>query len=113
MRSAHEELEKLPGYGRDINKSREEAKKLLKEAGVENLKVNFLNRAVGQPYTTAGILLVDQWKRIGVETEHKQLETKLFFEALGQAGLRRRHRLHLRPCRRSEPAVRPSRLRGA
>ena len=78
------ELEKLPGYGRDINKAREEAKKLLKEAGVENLKISFLNRAVGQPYTTAGIFLVDQWKRIGVETDHKQLETKLFFEALAK-----------------------------
>jgi peptide/nickel transport system substrate-binding protein len=78
------ELEKLPGYGRDIAKSREEAKKLLKEAGVENLKVTFLNRAVGQPYTTAGIYLADQWKRIGVETEVKQLETKLFFDALAK-----------------------------
>ena len=78
------ELEKLPGYGRDINKSREEAKRLLKEAGVTNLKINFLNRAVGQPYTTAGILVVDQWKKIGVETDHKQLETKLFFDALAK-----------------------------
>jgi peptide/nickel transport system substrate-binding protein len=81
---SQEELEKIPGFGRDINKAREEAKKLLKDAGVENLKVNFLNRAVGQPYTTSGILLVDQWRRIGVETDHKQLETKLFFEALAK-----------------------------
>jgi peptide/nickel transport system substrate-binding protein len=78
------ELEKLPGYGRDIAKAREEAKKLLKEAGAENLKVSLLNRAVGQPYTTSGIFLVDQWKRIGIETDHKQLETKLFFDALGK-----------------------------
>ena len=76
------ELEKLPGYARDINKAREDAKKLLKEAGVDNLKINFLNRNVGQPYTAGGIFAVDQWRRIGVETEHKQLETKLYFEAL-------------------------------
>jgi peptide/nickel transport system substrate-binding protein len=78
------ELEKLPGFGRDIAKAREEAKKLLKDAGVENLKISLLNRAVGQPYTTSGIYVVDQWKRIGIETDHKQLETKLFFDALGK-----------------------------
>jgi peptide/nickel transport system substrate-binding protein len=79
-----EELEKLPGYARDIAKSREEAKKLLKEAGVENLKVNFVNRNIAEPYTPAGIYVVDQWKRIGIETQHQQLETKLYFDAQAQ-----------------------------
>ena len=79
------ELETLPGYGRDIAKSREEAKRLLKEAGVSNLKVNFLNRNVGQPYTAAGIYTIDQWSRIGIETEHKLLETKLFYDALARS----------------------------
>ena len=78
------ELEALPGYGRDIAKSREEARRLLKEAGVGNLKINFLNRNVGQPYTAAGIYAIDQWSKIGIETEHRQLETKLFFDALGR-----------------------------
>lgn len=78
---APEELEKLPGYAKDIAKSREEAKKLLKEAGVENLKINFVNRNIAEPYTPAGIYVVDQWKRIGVETNHQQLETKLYFDA--------------------------------
>jgi peptide/nickel transport system substrate-binding protein len=78
------EIEKLPGYSRDINASREQARKLLAEAGVKDLKINFLNRNVGQPYTAAGIYAVDQWKRIGVEAEHKQLETKLFFDGLAK-----------------------------
>ena len=78
------ELEKLPGYGRDINKAREQAKKLLAEAGVKDLKINFLNRSVGQPYTAGGIYAVDQWKRIGVETDHRQVETKLFFDGLAR-----------------------------
>jgi len=43
------ELEALPGYSRDIDKSREDARRLLKEAGVSHLKINFLNRNVGQP----------------------------------------------------------------
>ena len=76
-----QELEKLPGYSRAIAKQREEAKRLLKEAGVENLKINFVNRNIAEPYTPAGIYVVDQWKRIGVEAEHKQLETKLYFDA--------------------------------
>ncbi|MEQ1649023.1 MAG: ABC transporter substrate-binding protein [Hyphomicrobiaceae bacterium] len=76
-----EELEKLPGFGKDIAKQREEAKRLLKEAGVENLKINFVNRNLAEPYTPMGIYVVDQWKRIGVEADHKQLETKLYFDA--------------------------------
>jgi peptide/nickel transport system substrate-binding protein len=78
------EIETVPGYWRDITKSREEAKRLLKEAGVSNLKLNFLNRNVGQPYTAGGIYAIDQWKRIGVEADHRQVETKLFFDALAR-----------------------------
>ena len=76
------ELEKLPGFWRDINKSREEAKRLLNEAGVPNLKVKLVNRTIDQPFTPAGIYAVDQWKRIGVETEHSQVETKLWYDAM-------------------------------
>jgi len=76
------ELVKLPGFAKDIAKSREQAKKLLAEAGVPNLKVKLVNRNVAEPYTPGGIFLIDQWKRIGVEAEHSQLETKLFFDAM-------------------------------
>lgn len=76
------ELVKLPGFSKDINKSREEARRLLKEAGVSNLKIKLVNRAIGEPYTTGAIYVMDQWKRIGVETEHSQIETKLFFDAM-------------------------------
>ncbi|MGH7397580.1 MAG: ABC transporter substrate-binding protein, partial [Candidatus Rokuibacteriota bacterium] len=45
------ELEKLPGFGRDIEKSRAEAKKLLTEAGYPNgLKFTMINRNVKLPY---------------------------------------------------------------
>jgi hypothetical protein len=60
-------------YSRDIDKSREEARRLLKE-----------DRNVGQPYTAAGIYTIDQRSKIGIETEHRQLETKLFFDALAR-----------------------------
>jgi len=77
-----EELEKLPGFGHDIAKSREEAKRLLKEAGVENLSFKLTNRNVAEPYTPAGVFAIDQWRQIGVTVEHQQLETKLWQAAL-------------------------------
>ncbi len=76
------ELEKLPGFQRDMEKARADARRLLAEAGVPNLKVKLVNRNVAEPYTPGGIFLIDQWRRIGVEVEHSQLETKLFFDAM-------------------------------
>ena len=69
------ELVKLPGFSKDIRKSREEAKKLLAEAGVPNLGFTLHNRNLAMPYTPAGIFLVDQWRQIGVTVEHKQFDT--------------------------------------
>ena len=54
---------------KDIAKSREEAKKLLAEAGHANLKFTLWNRNLAMPYTPAGVFLVDQWKQIGVEVD--------------------------------------------
>ena len=85
------ELVNYPGFSKDIKKSREEAKKLLQEAGVANLKFKFINRNVGMPYTPVGVFLIDQWRQIGVTVEHEQLETKLYQAALSsgnyEAGL--------------------------
>lgn len=76
------ELEKIPGYGRDIEKARAEARRLLKEAGQENLKIRLHNRNLDQPYTPVGIFVIDQWRRIGVQVEHSQVETKAYFANL-------------------------------
>ena len=77
-----EELEKIPGFGRDIEKSRAEARRLLKEAGQENLKFKLLNRQLGQPFQPAGIFVVDQWRRIGVTVENQEIETTPYFQAI-------------------------------
>ncbi len=69
------ELVKLPGFSKDIRKSREDAKKLLAEAGQSNLKFTLWNRNLAMPYTPAGVFLVDQWRQIGIEVEHKQSDT--------------------------------------
>jgi peptide/nickel transport system substrate-binding protein len=70
-----EELAKLAGYSQDINASRAEAKRLLKEAGQENLTFTLTNRAVPQPYEPVGIWLIDQWRQIGVNVKQEVLET--------------------------------------
>ena len=76
------DLEKVPGFSRDIEKSRAEARRLLKEAGAEGLKIKLFNRNLPEPYTPTGIFVIDEWRKIGVATEHVQVETKMYFENL-------------------------------
>ena len=68
------ELTALPGFSRDIAASRTEAKRLLKEAGHENLTIKLVNRNIADPYTSAGIYLVDQWRQLGITVEHAQVD---------------------------------------
>jgi len=69
------ELEKLAGYGRDIEKSRAEARRLLKEAGVpDGYSFSFKNRGVPMPYESVAIWLVDQWRKIGLNARHDYQE---------------------------------------
>ncbi|HTT78508.1 MAG TPA: ABC transporter substrate-binding protein [Stellaceae bacterium] len=65
------QLETIPGFWPDINKSRAEARKLLKEAGQQNLSFDLLNRNVDQPYKYVGTWLIDQWSKIGVHATQK------------------------------------------
>jgi peptide/nickel transport system substrate-binding protein len=69
------ELEKLPGFWRDINKSREEAKRLLREAGVpEGFSFTLKNRNI-EPYPSLGVFIIDQWRQVGLQVDHQLLET--------------------------------------
>ena len=76
------ELVKYPGYGKDVNAARAEAKRLLAEAGVKDLKFKFLNRNIPMPYTPVGVFLIDHWRQIGVQVEHDQPETKAYIANL-------------------------------
>src|SRR5215467_1423254 len=70
------ELEKLAGYSHDISKSRAEAKRLLKEAGVpEGFSFSLKNRNVPMPYEPVAIWLVDQWRQIGLTARHEFIES--------------------------------------
>ena len=70
------ELEKLAGYGRDIAKSRAEARRLLREASVpDGYAFTLKNRGVPMPYEPVGIWLVDQWRQIGLNARMETSET--------------------------------------
>ena len=75
LSATKEELEKIDGYWPDIEKSRAEAKRLLKEAGFENLSFTLVNRNVDQPYKIAGTWLIGEWKKVGLNVTQKALTT--------------------------------------
>ena len=81
LAASEKELLSYPGFSKDINASRAQARKLLQEAGVPNLTFTLTNRNVAMPYTPVGIFLIDQWRQIGVNVKHDQLETKLYLAA--------------------------------
>ena len=78
---AEKDLVQQPGFSKDINASRAEARKLLAAAGVPNLTFTLTNRNVAMPYTPVGVYLIDQWRQVGVNVKHEQLETRLYLEA--------------------------------
>jgi len=78
-----EELEKLAGYGRDIAKSRAEAKRLLKEMGIpEGFSFTFKNRGIPQPYEPVAIWLIDQWRQIGLNVKQEIVEASAYHPML-------------------------------
>ena len=85
LAATKDELQQMVGFWPDIEKSRAEAKRLLKEAGAENLSFELLNRDVDQPYKYVGIWLVDQWSKIGVKVTQKVVATGPWFQAMRSA----------------------------
>jgi peptide/nickel transport system substrate-binding protein len=81
LAASEKELTAYPGWSKDINASRAEARRLLKEAGLSNLTFTLTNRNVAMPYTPVGVFLIDQWRQIGVTAKHEQLETRLYLAA--------------------------------
>lgn len=66
------DLAKLPGFGRDIQAARAEARKLLAAAGKTKLKVTLVNN---RAFTYFGVYVADQLAQIGVQVEHLPLDT--------------------------------------
>lgn len=63
-----EELEKLPGFSRDIEASREQARRLLAEAGQQDLKVVLVNR---REYPWYGVYVTEQLRQVGITVIHQ------------------------------------------
>ena len=71
-----EELQQLPGLGTDHAANVAEAKRLLAEAGyADGFKISLTNRSVKLPYIDLGVYLVSAWKKIGIDAEHKLVES--------------------------------------
>jgi peptide/nickel transport system substrate-binding protein len=66
MATPEAELVDLPGFSHDIAASRAEAKRLLDEAGVHDLKLTLLVRSIPMPHFIGADLIADSWKEIGV-----------------------------------------------
>jgi peptide/nickel transport system substrate-binding protein len=74
------ELEKLAGYGKDIKKAREEARRLLKEAGVpDGFALVYKNRGIPMPYEPVGVWLIDQWRQIGLNVKQEVVEASAYY----------------------------------
>jgi len=82
LAASDEELERLAGYGRDLEASRAEAKKLLAEAGLSDLSFELHNRGVDQPYKVVGTWLIDQWSKIGADVTQRVQPSGPFYATL-------------------------------
>ena len=77
---AETDLLKLPGFGKDMERNRAEARRLLAEAGYPNgFKTVLKNRNVRVPYQDFAVYAIQEWRKIGVEAEHRPLETAAWF----------------------------------
>ena len=75
LATSPDDLATMAGYGRDIAKSRAEARRLLREAGVpDGFAFTFKNRGIPNPYEALGIWLADQWRQIGLNAKIETLE---------------------------------------
>src|SRR5437879_8566303 len=71
-----EELQALPGFGKDHEANLREAKRLLAEAGYPNgFKTVLTNRSIKLPYIDMGVYLLSAWKKVGIEAEHRLEES--------------------------------------
>ena len=76
------ELQQIAGYAPDIEKSRAEARRLLKEAGAEGLSFQLLNRNVDQPFKYVATWLIDQWSKVGLHVTQRVVPTGPWFDAM-------------------------------
>jgi ABC-type transport system substrate-binding protein len=78
-----EELQEIAGYWPDLEQSRTEARRLLREAGVpDGLSFKFNIRDTDQPYKIVGLWLITQWRSIGLNPEQWGQPLEAYYKAL-------------------------------
>ena len=75
-------MEKIAGFWPDIEKSRAEARRLLKEAGAEGLSFELLARNVDQPYKYLANWAIDDWAKVGLKVTQKVVPTGPWYDAM-------------------------------
>jgi len=75
-----EMLEKLPGYSKDLEKSRAEARKIMESLGYSEakplkIKVSTRNIAI---YRDPAVILIDQLKKIHIDAELEVIDTSIW-----------------------------------
>ncbi len=68
MATPEAELATIPGFSRDIAASRAQAKQLLDEAGVHDLKLTVTVRDIPMPHYAGADLLTESWRQVGITT---------------------------------------------
>jgi peptide/nickel transport system substrate-binding protein len=82
LAATKQELENIAGFSPDIEKSRAEAKALLKEAKAEGFSFELLNRNIDQPYKYNATWVIDEWSKIGVHVTQRVVPTGPYLEAM-------------------------------
>jgi peptide/nickel transport system substrate-binding protein len=82
LAATKDELQQLAGFWPDIEKSRAEARRLLKETGAENLSFELLNRDVDQPFKYVGTFVIDEWSKIGLKVTQHVVPTGPWIEGM-------------------------------
>ena len=75
-------LAALPGFSHDIDASREEARRLLAEAGVHDLKIALVSRDLPAAYGPNADAIIEAWRAIGVTVKEIALNAKDWRTAL-------------------------------
>jgi len=95
MATPEAELVTIPGFARDIAAARAEARRLLDEAGVHDLKLTVTVRDIPMPHYAGADLLSESWRQIGVATTQdrrniwdwqKEVDARQFNVALDFSG---------------------------
>lgn len=83
LAATKEQLREIAGYWIDVEKSRAEARRLLREAGVpQGFEFKFLIRAVDQPYKIVSLWLIQQWHTVGLRPKQVVQPTDTYFKTL-------------------------------